>query len=191
MHRDLKLKKNLLVLKHILALSTQTSEVLSFGVIAVSFGKNCLCHGNPVKAKNHMKIAFHNFRQINCCLIFHGHDCTITMSRKNNSLSMMNKVSAAMPFQVDQETGLLLADSKTAFFVHVVFVEGCKDRRGLLLRTSHSLQHCSKDSLSFWLILLVLLRNRYRYIHPKMQKKHSKTSLIKQILLVLTWSKDS
>ena len=49
------------------------------------------------------------------------------MSRKNNSLSMMNKVSAVMPFQADQENWSLLADSKTAFFVHVVFVEGCEE----------------------------------------------------------------
>ena len=73
-----------------------------------------------------MKIAFRNFRQINCCLIFHGHDCTITMSRKNNSLSMMNKVSAAMPFQADQETGLCSQTQKQPLFVHVVFVEGCE-----------------------------------------------------------------
>ena len=60
-------------------------------------------------------IAFRNFVQISFCLIFHGHDCTITMSRKNNSLSMMNKVSAAMPFQADQETGLCSQTRKQPF----------------------------------------------------------------------------
>ena len=72
-----------------------------------------------------MKIA--NINQISSGLIFHGHDCTITMSRKNNSLSMMNKVSAAMPFQADQETGLCSQTRKPAFFGHVVFVEGCEE----------------------------------------------------------------